>query len=75
MYKLTQLKNFIKNNNLTQFSVGDNVLNYNNKSYVLSNTDMISYDLNLKFLNENLNYFLEIDEDIDFMIVFGFIEY
>ena len=75
MYKLTQLKNFIKNNNLTQFSVEDNVLNYNNKSYVLSNTDMISYDLNLKFLNENLNYFLEIDEDIDFMIVFGFIEY
>ncbi len=75
MYKLTQLKNFIKNNNLTQFSVEDNVLNYNNKSYVLSNTDMISYDLNLKFLNDNLNYFLEIDEDIDFMIVFGFIEY
>jgi hypothetical protein len=29
----------------------------------------------LKFLNDNLNYFLEIDEDIDFMIVFGFIEY
>ena len=70
---MTKIENFIKNNNLTQFTVEDNLLKYNNKFYNFQNSLVTSYEENKCFINNNLHYLLNVEDESD-LYMLGFVE-
>ena len=70
---MTKIENFIKNNNLTQFTVEDNLLKYNNKFYNFQNSLVTSYEENKSFINNNLQYLLNVEDESD-LYMLGFVE-
>jgi len=70
---MTKIENFIKNNNLTQFTVEDNLLKYNNKFYNFQNSLVTSYEENKSFIINNLHYLLNVEDESD-LYMLGFVE-
>jgi len=70
---MTKIENFIKNNNLTQFTVEDNLLKYNNKFYNFQNSLVTSYEENKSFIINNLQYLLNVEDESD-LYMLGFVE-
>jgi len=70
---MNKIKNFIKINNLTKFSVERNLLKYNNKFYNFSNNFGSGYEANKSFINNNLHNLLNIGDESD-LYMLGFDE-
>lgn len=73
MTHVEKIENFIKNNNLTQFTVERNLLKYNNIFYTFQNSLVTTYEENKSFIINNLHYLLNVEDESD-LIMLGFIE-